>query len=180
MFELETARLYLVETPLRVVETRLEQESFDSELVIGGRAQQVHFPDEWPADALGFFPGLAVQLRQHLDAESWGGIFILIEKAGMVAVGNMGTKGPPDIAGTVDIGYGMNPSYEGRGYMTEAIQGFAAWLLARPEVVRVIADCLSTNIGSVRVLEKAGFLRLHEHYGADEGGVLIFWEQVAT
>ena len=137
-----------------------------SELVIGRQAQQVHFPDEWPADALGFFPGLAEHLRRHPDAESWGAILILIEKAGMVAVGNMGTKGPPDSVGTVDIGYGMNLLYEGRGYMTEAVQG-VAWLLARPEVMRVTADCLSINIGSVRVLEKAGFVRLHEHDDAD-------------
>ena len=179
MFELETARLYLVRTPLRVVETRLEQENFDSELVIGGQAQQVHFPDEWPADALGFFPGLAVQLRHHSDAESWSGILILIEKAGMVAVGNMGTKGPPDATGTVDIGYGMNPSHEGRGYMTEAVMGFVSWMLARPEVRRVTADCLDTNIGSVRVLEKSGFTRLDERFDADEGGMLIFWERLA-
>jgi [ribosomal protein S5]-alanine N-acetyltransferase len=179
MFELETSRLYLVETPLRVVETRLQQDEFDAKLLVGGQVQQVHFPAEWPADALGFFPGLAVQLRQYPDAESWGGVLILIENAEMVAVGNMGTKGPPDSTGTVDIGYGMNPSYEGRGYMTEAVQGFAAWLLARPEVVRVTADCLKSNTASVRVLEKAGFVQLSERFDAEEGGILVFWERTA-
>lgn len=179
MFELETSRLYLVNTPLHVVEMRLKQDEFDAELLVGGQEQQVHFPAEWPADALGFFPGLAIQLRQHPEAESWGGVLILIEQGGMVAVGNMGTKGPPDSAGTVDIGYGMNPSYGGRGYMTEAVQGFAAWLLARPEVVRVTADCLKTNRASVRVLEKAGFVRLSERYNAEEGGILVFWERTA-
>ncbi len=96
----------------------------------------------------------------------------------MVAMGQMGTKGPPDETGTVDIGYGMNPAYEGRGYMTEAVQGFAGWLLAQPDVKRVTADCLSTNTASVRVLEKAGFVRLGERYDADEGGVLILWERL--
>lgn len=178
MFELETPRLYLIETPLHVVERRLEQDEFGAELPIGGHDRSVHFPPEWPADALGFFPGLAERLRREPDADSWIGILILIEKAGMVAVGNMGTKGPPDATGTVDIGYGMNPSYEGRGYMTEAVQGFAAWLLARPDVVRVTADCLKTNAASVRVLEKAGFARLSER---DDGeGVLIFWERTLS
>ena len=179
MLELETTRLYLVETPLHVVETRLEQDGFGAELLIGGQARRVQFPLEWPGDAFGLFPSLAERLRRHPEAEPWGGILSLIEKAGMIAVGNMGTKGPPDTTGTVDIGYGMNPSYEGRGYMTEAVQGLTAWLLAQPGVVRVTADCLKTNTGSVRVLEKSGFVRVRERYDADEGGVLIFWECTA-
>jgi [ribosomal protein S5]-alanine N-acetyltransferase len=177
MFELETQRLYLVETPLHVIEARLERDDFQAEVQIAGQAHSVHFVPEWPADALGFFPGLAERLRLHPDAEPLSGILILIEKAGMVAVGNMGTKGPPDEGGTVDIGYGMNPSSEGRGYMTEAVRGFADWLLARPEVRRVTADCLDTNIGSRRVLEKAGFTRLGERYDEGEGGTLISWER---
>ena len=176
MFELEPPRLYLVETPLHVVETRLKQDEFDVELLIGTQARRVQFPPEWPGDAFGFFPSLAEHHHRHPEAEPSAGILCLIEKTGMVAVGNLGTKGPPDAAGTVDIGYGMNPSYEGHGYMTEAVQSFAAWLLDRSDVTRVTADCLVTNTGSVRVLEKAGFARLHEHYDDGEGGVLVFWE----
>lgn len=177
MFELETLRLSLVETPLHVVETRLKEEHFDSDLLLGGRARRVHFPAEWPGDALGFFPHLADRLRESSDAQFWNGILILIDKTRMVAVGNMGTKGPPDATGTVDIGYGVNTSEEGRGYMTEAVQSFTESLLARSDVVRVTADCLDSNIGSRRVLEKAGFTRTGERYDAEEGGTLMFWEQ---
>lgn len=177
MFELETARLYVVQTPLHVVEMRLERDEFDAAFYFAGQARQVHFPPEWPGDALGFFPGLAEQLRLHPDGESWGGT--LIEKASLTAVGQMGTKGPPDAAGTVDLGYGMNPSYQGRGYMTEAVQSLTAWLLAQPGVRRVTADCLETNAASVRVLEKAGFVQLGERHDPDEGGTLVFWERTA-
>ncbi len=177
MIELETQRLYLTETPLHVAQTRLERDEFEAELMIAGRPRRIHFPPEWPAAALGFFPGLVKRLRQPGDALSWNAVLILIEKAEGTAVGNMGAKGPPDETGTVDIGYGMNPSHEGRGYMTEAVQGYTGWLLARPEVRRVTADCLAANTGSVRVLEKAGFVRLGERDDADEGGRLIFWEK---
>ncbi|WP_425145557.1 GNAT family N-acetyltransferase [Deinococcus sp.] len=177
MFELATSRLYLIQTPLHVVEMRLAHETFDAELPIRGQRQSVHFPAEWPGEPLAFFPGMAEHLRRHPDAELWGGI--LIEQAGMVAVGQIGTKGPPDPAGSVDIGYGINPSYEGRGYMTEAVRGLSAWMLARPEVSRVTADCLNTNIGSVRVLEKSGFVRVGERYDEEEGGTLILWERRA-
>lgn len=175
MFELETDRLYLQETPLHVIEARLKQDEFDVELRIGGQARQVHFPAEWPGDALDHFPGMAQHLRHAPGAESWGGT--LIEKEGLIAVGQLGTKGPPDSAGAVDIGYGLNASFEGRGYMTEAVQGFAGWLLAQQGVRRVTADCLESNVGSVRVLEKAGFVRLSERYDVDEGGLLVFWER---
>ena len=174
MFELETARLCLVETPLHVVEKRIEQETFDAEINIGSQMRAIHFPPEWPGVRLGFFPQMADHLRRHPDAETWDGT--LIEKAGWVAVGQMGCKGPPDGAGTVEIGYGLTPSYQGRGYMTEAVQTFAAWLLAQPGVRRVTAECLTTNTGSVRVLEKSGFARVGERHDAEEGGWLVLWQ----
>jgi ribosomal-protein-alanine N-acetyltransferase len=177
MFELETERLYLVETPLHVIETRIKQEHFDADVLIGGQTRRVHFPAEWPGDAFGFFPHLADLLRRPSEKRLWSGIFILIEKTRMVAVGNMGTKGAPDATGSIDIGYGMNASGEGNGYMTEAVQSFAERLLAVSDVQRVTADCLDTNTGSRRVLEKAGFTRLGERYDAGEGGTLIFWER---
>lgn len=176
MFELETPRLHLIQTPLHIIETRLKMDTFDAELVLDGQPTRVHFPPEWPGVPLGFFPAMARALRAAPDTEEWGGI--LIEKAGRVAVGGLGTKGPPDAAGRVDIGYGLSPHFEGRGYMTEAVGALVAWLLARPEVRRVTADCLTTNTGSVRVLEKNGFQRTGERDDAEEGGVLIFWERL--
>jgi RimJ/RimL family protein N-acetyltransferase len=57
------------------------------------------------------------------------------------------------------IGYSMLPAYRGRGLTTRAAQLVALWAFAETDIVRLIAGALPTNIGSQRVLEKAGFQR---------------------
>jgi len=65
-------------------------------------------------------------------------------------------NGPPDGAGTVEIGYDVLPTYQRRGYATEAMGAIMAWLFAQPRVRRVIADCDVDNVASRRVLERLG------------------------
>lgn len=58
-----------------------------------------------------------------------------------------------------ELGYGLGSAYWGRGIMPEAVQCVATALLQDPEVWRVSAHAHRENIGSQRVLEKAGFQR---------------------
>jgi RimJ/RimL family protein N-acetyltransferase len=57
------------------------------------------------------------------------------------------------------IGYSMLPAWRGRGYPTRAAQLVALWAFAETGIARLIAGALPTNVGSQRVLEKAGFRR---------------------
>jgi RimJ/RimL family protein N-acetyltransferase len=57
------------------------------------------------------------------------------------------------------IGYSMLSAWRGRGYATRAAQLVSLWVFAETEIARLIAGALPTNLGSQRVLEKAGFAR---------------------
>ncbi|GID26680.1 GNAT family N-acetyltransferase [Paractinoplanes brasiliensis] len=57
------------------------------------------------------------------------------------------------------IGYSMLPAYRGRGFPTRAAQLVSLWVFAETDVVRLIAGAVPGNVGSQRVLEKAGFHR---------------------
>jgi RimJ/RimL family protein N-acetyltransferase len=57
------------------------------------------------------------------------------------------------------IGYSMLPAWRGRGYPTRAAQLVSLWAFAETSIARLIAGALPTNLGSQRVLEKAGFKR---------------------
>jgi RimJ/RimL family protein N-acetyltransferase len=57
------------------------------------------------------------------------------------------------------IGYSMLPAWRGRGFPTRAVQLVALWAFAETGIARLIAGALPTNVGSQRVLEKAGFRR---------------------
>jgi RimJ/RimL family protein N-acetyltransferase len=57
------------------------------------------------------------------------------------------------------IGYSVLPAYRGKGLATRAAQLVALWTFAETDVARLIAGAAPDNIGSQRVLEKAGFRR---------------------
>lgn len=58
--------------------------------------------------------------------------------------------------GITEVGYGLNPHFEGHGYMTEALRAFLAF--GKSLGIRAVrADTLPDNIKSRRVLEKCGF-----------------------
>jgi RimJ/RimL family protein N-acetyltransferase len=63
------------------------------------------------------------------------------------------------VTGQAMIGYSMLPAFRGRGLATRAAQLVALWAFAETDIARLIAGTLPTNVGSQRVLEKAGFHR---------------------
>ncbi len=59
----------------------------------------------------------------------------------------------------VALGYVLAKAYWGRGYMTEASHTVIDWLFQQKEIYRVFATTDVENLGSQRVLEKAGMTR---------------------
>jgi RimJ/RimL family protein N-acetyltransferase len=94
-------------------------------------------------------------LRLAVDHGTDLGWFVTLD--GLV-MGDCGTHGAPDAAGTVEIGYGLAGPYRGRGLATEMCRALTGWLLSQPDVRRVVASThAAANPASRRVLEKSGF-----------------------
>jgi RimJ/RimL family protein N-acetyltransferase len=64
---------------------------------------------------------------------------------------------PP--TGQAMVGYSMLPAWRGRGYATRAVNLVATWAFEQVGVARLIAGTAPENVGSQRVLERAGFAR---------------------
>jgi RimJ/RimL family protein N-acetyltransferase len=67
----------------------------------------------------------------------------------------------------------MLPAWRGRGYATRAVRLVARWAFDSAGVARLVAGTLPSNVGSQRVLEKAGFRREGLQFGrlpAADGG----------
>src|SRR2546423_14706328 len=47
--------------------------------------------------------------------------WLVIDKKQNLIVGELGFKGEPDRKGQIEIGYGIIPDQQGKGYMTEAL-----------------------------------------------------------
>jgi len=87
-------------------------------------------------------------------------LYAIRERESGLAIGGLGFFGAPDAEGTVEIGYGLVPSAQGKGYATEAVR--AALLIAASNgAQRVKADTLPANVASQNVMVKAGFLEQH-------------------
>ncbi|MER3554597.1 MAG: hypothetical protein C4331_09685 [Meiothermus sp.] len=87
----------------------------------------------------------------------------------------MGFKSLPNESGTIELGYGANPAYQGRGYASEIAKALVDWAWTQPNVRRILADCRPDNLASIWVLEKTGFVRTGTRWD-EEDGKLIVWE----
>ena len=74
------------------------------------------------------------------------------------AVGSIGAFRQENIhARTAQLGYYLAEEYWGKGIMTQAVKQLCDKLFAQTDLLRIFAEPFACNIGSRRVLEKAGF-----------------------
>ena len=73
-------------------------------------------------------------------------------------IGNIGFHGPA-VKKTVEIGYGIEPEFEGRGYTTEAAEAMVNWAFEQESIEFVEAEAEESNAASLRIIEKLGFQR---------------------
>ena len=74
-----------------------------------------------------------------------------------IGAGMVGFKGVPDDEGSVEIGYGIDPVFRGKGYMTEAARAMIEWAF-RQGGCRVVTATrvLKSNPASSHVLLNVG------------------------
>jgi ribosomal-protein-alanine N-acetyltransferase len=106
-------------------------------------------------------------------------------------IGNVGLRRDTPTDPLADMGYEMAPDHWGRGYASEAARAMVEWGFGAWEgVERIHAHCIAENVGSARVLEKAGLrqearLREHQRFKGRYWDVLLYgmmreeWERGA-
>jgi RimJ/RimL family protein N-acetyltransferase len=82
-------------------------------------------------------------------------VWLAVRRADGRVVGDLGTHGPPDGDGSVEIGYSFAPSVRGQGVGTAAVGGLVARLA--PEVRQITAVTGVDTVASRRLLERLGF-----------------------
>jgi len=88
---------------------------------------------------------------------AWYTYWLVVPTDRPYGAGLAGFKGVPDSQGEVELGYGIDPACQGRGYATEAARALIAWAFQSPECITVIApNTKRSNVASNRVLKKVG------------------------
>jgi RimJ/RimL family protein N-acetyltransferase len=103
---------------------------------------------------------------------------IIWDERRRLAVGRAGYHGPPDDAGTVEIGYAVDPAHRRRGYARAALEALLARAAREPRVRAARVSIRPDNEPSYRLAAQYGFRKVGEQWD-DEDGLEIVYE-VAT
>jgi RimJ/RimL family protein N-acetyltransferase len=120
--------------------------------------------------------GYLDMLRSSFEPDVWLHGFAVVDRKETLVVGNTAFVGPPNENGEVEIAYGVVPSFEGRGYATQAATALTEFAFADPRVKTVIAHTLPEKNASTRILEKIGFTFIGE-IEHPEDGTIWRWEK---
>lgn len=153
MLTLQTERLILVACPEQVAKAAYAGKR-QLETLIGAKIAETWLEDE----GRGLLNYYWYMISRDPSALGYG-LWMIIHRADQVMFGTAGYKGRPDSTGMIEIGYGIDAAYRRQGYTFEAARALIDWGFAQPGITRVTADCLTNNLGSIRVLEKLGMTR---------------------
>ncbi|MGP4041003.1 GNAT family N-acetyltransferase [Gracilibacillus sp. D59] len=98
-------------------------------------------------------------LKEDASLLGWG-VWFVIDKENDTVIGDIGFKGKPNSGSIIEVGYGIVPSVQGKGYATEAVKKIIQWAFSFRNINKVIAECQVDNLPSTRVLEKLDFKRI--------------------
>ncbi len=86
----------------------------------------------------------------------WYTYWLIVPHQAPYGAGLIGFKGIPNPLGEAEIGYGIEPAYQRKGYMTEAVRLLVEWAFQSGRCQAVVAETLPDNLSSQRVLQKVG------------------------
>lgn len=93
--------------------------------------------------------------EKHPDCREWYAAWF-IENTESERLGELCFKGL-SAEGSAELGYGILPAFQNRGYATEAVNAVTAWALSDGKAKCITAETEEDNAASKRVLLKCGF-----------------------
>lgn len=165
--ELKTARLRLVAITPEMLKA---DEAADGSLtkILGAEVTADWPPEHWEPHVYHFIE------KQYVDeprTRGWHRYVLLPNGRGAAKpytlIGAVGAF--PKLEGDAEIGYSTIPSYQRRGYGTEAARTLVEWLLTQKNVNSVSAQTYPSVPESIKVMERCGMTYVGA--GEDEGTV---------
>jgi [ribosomal protein S5]-alanine N-acetyltransferase len=115
----------------------------------------------WPSDDL-TRSAFRRRIRRYSEdiRTDQGYAFLVFRKSDGVLVGGLTLANiRRGVAQAGSLGYWMGQPYVRQGYMTAAVNAVIPFALEKLRLHRLEAACIPTNAGSIRLLEKNGFVR---------------------
>lgn len=130
-----------------------------------------------PEDKAAVSPVWLARVRAATASDPWTHGFSVALKGTGVRIGSAGFKGAPSSKGEVEIAYGIDAAYRGKGFATEVARALTEHAFRDSRVHVVIAHTLPEPNASTRVLSKCGFGHAGEVMDPEDGRVWR-WEKL--
>lgn len=76
-----------------------------------------------------------------------------------------------------DVGWYIDPKYQGKGYATEAAKAMIDYMFKKVEIEKIVSGAVKENIGSCKIFEKLGFNKIGE---VNEESPYTFYDGILT
>ena len=172
MEPLLTPRLVLEPMTLALVEAVFRADRDALEAIASAK-----IPAAWPGRVLveRAFSASLEAIRADPETRLWGDrLMISREGSERLVIGSIVFHGKPGEGGVVEVGYGVEESWQGKGVATEGTRAAVEWALGQPGVSAVAATTPPWHAASIRVLEKSGLVRMGIEEHETLGEVLRF------
>jgi len=104
---------------------------------------------------------LSQMKKVAVEEHSWMTIWMLLVQDNSSLTGLFEFKGPPNQAGRVEIGIGLDPAFDDKIRIAEAVDYLCEWALNQPRCNLITATSV-TNPLMMQVFHDAGFLKMAE------------------
>jgi RimJ/RimL family protein N-acetyltransferase len=128
-----------------------------------------------PTDRTEVSPEWLARVQASSSPDPWLHGFAVVHRESGALIGSCGYRAPPSAEAFVEIAYGIDPAYQGRGYATEAARALVAFAFGSGKVSLVRAHTKPTESASTRVLTKCRFARVGEVVDPEDG-LVWRWE----
>jgi ribosomal-protein-alanine N-acetyltransferase len=161
--DLKTERLRLVSITPAMLKA---EEAADGSLekILGAELTTEWPPEHWEPHVYHF---IVKQYEDEPRTRGWHRYVLLPTGRGWVLIGAVGAF--PKLEGDAEIGYSTVPSFQRKGYATEAARALVKWLLTQKDVTSVSAQTYPSLPESIKVMERCGMTYVGP--GEDEGTV---------
>jgi [ribosomal protein S5]-alanine N-acetyltransferase len=165
-----------------ILTPRLELIAITLEMMRAGYAKSPDFaqlvnaelPADWPPGDWDdhAFEYVVDKMTCYPNCHGWGRYIALKPERGgrRILIGTCGATLPIELNDEPEIGYGILPAYQRRGYASEAVAALIAWIFSHPHVRSVNAQTFPHLHGSLGVMARNGLQFVGP--GPEEGTVL--------
>lgn len=148
---LENDKLLLIPIDIEMIDSLLE-----SDEVFYRRFKYINDGGEYLNPHPKYLHEIKERMLSHPEEYPFAADHLIVIKDIQTVIGTIYFKNLP-IEGASEIGYGMNPKYEGHGYMSSAVNMMLEYAKSKG-LIKVTAEVAKGNIKSQNVLKRNDFI----------------------